>query len=43
MRQYRAGGLSLREIVGALNQKFVPTEQNGLWQANTVRGILARA
>ncbi|MBE3063539.1 MAG: recombinase family protein, partial [Spirochaetes bacterium] len=43
MRQYRAGGLSLREIAGNLNQKLIPTKQNGIWQANTVREILARA
>ena len=43
MRQYRAGGMSLREIAGNLNQKLVPTKQNGVWQANTVRGILTRA
>jgi predicted DNA-binding protein YlxM (UPF0122 family) len=43
MRQYRAGGLSLREIAGNLNLKLIPTKQNGVWQANTVRGILARA
>ena len=43
MRQYRAGGLSLREIAGNLNLKLVPTKQNGIWQANTVREILARA
>jgi len=43
MRQYRAGGLSLREIAGSLNQRLVPTKNNGVWQANTVRGILARA
>ena len=43
MRQYRAGGLSLREIAGNLNQKLIPTKNNGIWQANTVRGILARA
>jgi hypothetical protein len=43
MRQYRAGGLSLREIAGSLNQRLVPTKNNGIWQANTVRGILARA
>ena len=42
MRQYRAGGLSLREIAGNLNLKLIPTKQNGVWQANTVRGILAR-
>ena len=43
MRQYRAGGLSLREIAGSLNLKLVPTKKNGTWQANIVRGILARA
>jgi hypothetical protein len=43
MRQYRAGGLSLREIAGSLNQRLVPTKNNGIWQTNTVRGILARA
>ena len=43
MRQYRAGGLSLREIAGSLNQRLVPTKNTGIWQANTVRGILARA
>ncbi len=40
MRQYRAGGLSLREIAGNLNLKLIPTKQNGIWQANTVRGYL---
>jgi hypothetical protein len=43
MRQYRAGGMSLREIAGNLNLKLIPTKQNGVWQANTVRGILTRA
>jgi hypothetical protein len=43
MRQYQAGGLSLREIAGNLNQMLNPTKQNGVWQANTVREILARA
>jgi hypothetical protein len=43
MRQGRAAGLSLREIAASLNQKLVPTKQNGIWQANTVRGILARS
>jgi len=43
MRQYRAGGLSLREIAGNFNLKPIPTKQNGIWQANTVRAILARA
>ena len=43
MQQDRVGGRSLREIVGKLNQAFVPTKQDGVWQANTVREILARA
>jgi hypothetical protein len=43
IRQYRAGGLSLRQIAGQLNQRLVPTKNSGIWQANTVRGILARA
>ena len=43
MRQNREGGLTLREIAGKLNQKLIPTKQNGIWQANTVRGILAHA
>jgi hypothetical protein len=43
MRQYRAGGLCLREIASNLNLKLIPTKQNGIWQANTVRVILARA
>ena len=43
MHQYRAGGLSLRKIVGNLNEELIPTKQNGVWQANTVAGILARA
>ena len=42
MRQYRAGGLSLREIAGNLNLKLIPTKGNGIWQANTVKEILAR-
>ena len=41
MQQYRAARLSLRHIVGTLNQAFIPTKQNGSWQANTVREILA--
>ena len=43
MQKNRAGGLSLREIAGTLNLKLIPTKQNGVWQANTVRKILARA
>jgi len=40
MRQYKAGGLSLREIAGNLSQRLIPTKKNGIWQANTVRGHL---
>ena len=43
IRQYRAAGLSLREIAGRLNQCLIPTKKSGIWQANTVRNILARA
>ena len=43
MRQGRAGGLSLRQIAGQLNQGLVPSKSSGTWQANTVRLILARA
>jgi hypothetical protein len=43
MRRYRAGGLSLRQIAGNLTQMPVPTKHNGVWQANTVRQVLARA
>jgi hypothetical protein len=43
IRQGRAGGLSLRQIAGQLNQRLVPTKNSGIWQANTVRMILARA
>ncbi len=42
IRQYRAGGLSLRQIAGRLNQHLVPTKNGGIWQANTVRRILSR-
>jgi hypothetical protein len=43
MQEYRARRLSLRAIAGALNLKPIPTKHNGVWHANTVRGILARA
>ena len=42
IRKCRVGGLSLRQIAGQLNQRLVPTKNSGIWQANTVRGILAR-
>jgi len=43
MDQARAGGLSLRQIAGRLNERLVPSKDGGTWQANTVRLILARA
>ena len=43
MRQGRAGGLSLRQIAGQLNERLVPSKDGGTWQANTVRLILSRA
>jgi hypothetical protein len=43
MGQARAGGLSLRQIAGRLNERMVPSKSGGIWQANTVRLVLARA
>ena len=43
MQKARAGGLSLRQIVGQLNRRLVPSKDGGTWQANSVRLILARA
>jgi hypothetical protein len=43
IRQYRIGGLSLRQIAGQLNQRLIPTKNNEIWQATTVKGILVRA
>jgi len=43
IRQYRVSDLSLREIAGKLNQGLIPTKNCGVWQANTVRRILAHA
>jgi hypothetical protein len=42
IRQYRAGGLSLRQIAGQLNRGLIPTKNSGIWQANTVKKILSR-
>jgi hypothetical protein len=41
MREGRAGGLSLRQIAGQLNERLVTSKSSGAWQANTVRLILA--
>ena len=43
MQQGKACGLTLRQIVGQLNESLVPSKGGGTWQANTVRLILARA
>jgi hypothetical protein len=43
VREQRTSGLTLREIAGKLNSMLMPTKQGGVWQANTVRKILARA
>jgi hypothetical protein len=43
MQEQRADGLTFREIAGKLNLVLTPTKQGGVWQANTVRKILARA
>ena len=43
MQKRRIAGLSLRQIISTLNQSFIPTKQRGIWQANTVRKILAHA
>ena len=42
IKQMRATGFSLREIAKELNKKLIPTKNNGIWQANTVRKILQR-
>ncbi len=42
IKQMRATGLSLREIARELNKKLIPTKNNGIWQANTIRKILQR-
>jgi hypothetical protein len=42
IRQFRASGLSLWKIAGELNRRLIPTKNSGIWQANTVRKILAR-
>jgi len=46
-RLYTSGHPSARQIeqllgyfAGNLNLKLIPTKQNGVWQANTVKGIL---
>lgn len=40
MQEQQASGLTLREIAGDLTLRLIPTKQNGIWQANTVRRYL---
>jgi len=42
MKQLKGRGESLRGIANELNARLIPTKNNGVWQANTVRKILAR-
>jgi len=42
IKQLRANGLSLRGIAKELNKNLIPTKNNGIWQANTIRKILQR-
>jgi hypothetical protein len=42
VRQLRSNSLSLRKIAEELNGRLMPTENHGLWQANTVKKILDR-
>lgn len=39
----RADGMSLREIIGVLEDESIPTKRGGRWHPSTVRQILARA
>ena len=41
-RQLRGNGLSLCKIADELNRRLIPTKNNGIWQANTVKKILDR-
>ena len=42
IRQYASVGKSFRGIARELNGSLIPTKNNGIWQANTVRKILDR-
>ena len=43
IQQLHSTGLSLREIAAHLNRKFIPTKRRGVWDATTVRRLLARS
>ena len=42
IKQMHITGFSLREIANELNKRRIPTKNNGIWQANTIRKILLR-
>ena len=42
IKQLNSNGLSLRGIGKELNKRLIPTKNNGIWQANTIRIILNR-
>jgi len=42
VKQLKSVGFSLRGIARELNKRLIPTKNNGIWHANTVRKILVR-
>jgi hypothetical protein len=42
IKQLKSTGFSLRGISTELNKQLVPTKNNGIWHANTVKKILER-
>ena len=42
IKQLKSNGFSLRGIAKELNKRLIPTKNNGIWHANTVRKILGR-
>ena len=42
IKQLKSSGFSLRGISNELNKQLVPTKNNGIWHANTVKKILER-
>jgi hypothetical protein len=42
IKQLKSNGFSLRGIARELNKRLIPTKNNGVWQANTIRKILIK-
>ena len=42
IKQLKSSGFSLQGISSELNKQLVPTKNNGIWHANTVKKILER-